>query len=283
MEIHLTHLANLLERCWIRAEQQTARLVSQKYPAPCEENLTFLFSGELREVIEQASEAREVDSAFLSDLRASVPNLPYGTEQHVHGLIARVTFHGRWHEGRHSGADLGLVVSRPLVELSWNRLEFRRGHATGLLAQAKLGCSARPGNAHLKWGRLTAAQVKKFPVHRNYYSLLLYRLRDATRAELQSFGWQLCKDHSLAEVKRWLTSDTFPCELTSTGILHALFGREIGTEDPEILRSLIDPSSSHVHAIELRVTWPDHGGPPPSLYIQQTQETIHLIQQHLKA
>ena len=106
MEMKLTHLAQLLGECWNAAERETASLIAEKYHAPNEENLTFLFSGELRALVENASATRQIESAFLIDLRSSIPNLPERVAHYARGLLARVTFHGR----RHAIAELGDIV-----------------------------------------------------------------------------------------------------------------------------------------------------------------------------
>jgi hypothetical protein len=281
LEIKLTHLAKLLEDCWDSAELETAKLVGRKYPAPNEENLTFLFSGELRSMVEQASEARKIESAFLSDLRATIHNLPYRVEEHARGLVARVTFHGRWHEGHRSAADMGIVVTRPIVDVSLGhtRIEFRRDHATGLLAQAKLACFVNAEESRLRWGTLTPSQVRKFSKRSDYYSLLLYRLGGPTRNELKTFGWQLCKGHTSRAAQQWLESDAFPDELSSRAILGRLFARTIGSEDPNALESIIDPTEPGAHAIELHISWPDGDGPPPSMSLQECQNQPQQVRQ----
>jgi hypothetical protein len=282
MEIKLTHLAQLLGQCWNAAERETARLIAEKYHAPNEENLTFLFSGELRALVENASATRQIESAFLKDLRSSIPNLPERVARYARGLLARVTFHGRRHEGYQSGADLGLVITRPLVTLSSDhvRVQFRRDRGTGLLAQAKLGCPKITGEMQLKWGRLTAPQARKFSKHSDYYSLLLYRLLGPERSELQEFGWQLSEGRDSAAIQGWLASDAFPDELSSSTVLGRLFAHSIGTEDPKVLASIVDPAEPSAHAIELHISWPDGAGPPSSVWIEQEQR--HQQQIHLR-
>jgi hypothetical protein len=154
--------------------------VAQRHPAPDEDEITFLFSGELRNSVTEASETGSVEEAFLKDLRQSIPASALDMRQWTRGLVARVNRHSRWNEGKVSGADLGVVIMRPLVQLGFrgNSIEFRRDHATGLLAQAKLG---RPGRSGHAWDGLTRPQEDLYPKRREYYSLLLYRLNGQTQ------------------------------------------------------------------------------------------------------
>ena len=148
MDVTLTTLGQLIARCWNRAEDSVRGLVAQKHPAPSEELLTDLFAGELRVAVAKASKGRDVEAAFLTDLRRSIPHFDLDVARRASGLVARVNLHGHWHEGKLSAADLGIVVTRPRVQFAWGgtRVEFRRDHATGLLAQAKLGrCANRVG------------------------------------------------------------------------------------------------------------------------------------------
>ena len=62
-------------------------------------------------------------------------------------------------------------------------------------------------------------------------------------------------------------------------MLGRLFAHSIGTEDPNILASIVDPAEPSVHAIELHISWPDGAGPPPSVSIEQEQ---HQQQVHLR-
>jgi hypothetical protein len=72
-EVKLTTLGKLIEGCWNQAEAETAKAV-EKHRSPNEEEVTFLFIGELRTSVEDASVAGEVERAFLTDLR-SIPGL----------------------------------------------------------------------------------------------------------------------------------------------------------------------------------------------------------------
>jgi len=280
VDVKLTTLEQLIERCWNSAEVETAKAVVQKHPSPSEEQLTFLFSGELRRAIGDASSARRIETAFLADLRRSIPRLDLGVARRAGGLVARVNLHGRWHEGNVSAADLGIVITRPLVRLSPGRInvEFRRDHPTGLLAQAKLGRAVGPTEGGHAWGRLTQSQAGLFPKRRGYYSLLLYRLNGQNSDELEPFAWQLCRNYTVRQVKKWLRSDAFPGEISSSEVLRRLFARMIGTEDPKVIQTIIDPTGAGAHSIELQIFWPDGSGPPPSFplcELQHKRQEVH--------
>jgi hypothetical protein len=141
LDIKLPRLARLVAACWQRGEATTADLVAQKYPRPDEPFLTSLFAGELGVAIDEASGTGHVETAFLDDVRNAVPELDRIAESGLQGLVARVSFHGQGHEGRRSGSDIGIVIRRPLVHFatSGERLELHPDHASGFLAQAKLG------------------------------------------------------------------------------------------------------------------------------------------------
>jgi len=279
MDVRLTVLGQLMARCWETAEENLRTLVAQKHPSPSEEQVTLLFAGELRTAVAKASSARQVENAFLTDLRRSIPRLDPDVARRVNGLVARVNLHDRWHEGNVSAADLGIVVRRPIVRLAsgGRRVEFRRNHGTGLLAQAKLARSARAGCDGHKWDSLTDAQARLFPKRREYYSLLLYRVNGAKADELAPFGWQLCSGHNLRQVKKWLRLNAFPEEIASSAVLTKLFARQIGTEDPKVIEKIIDPAASDIHCIDLHIFWPGDKGPPPSVDLYQQRQQPQYV------
>jgi hypothetical protein len=281
MDVKLTNLGKLMEGCWSRAEDETIRAISRKHPAPHEDEITFLFCGELRTAVREASDAGRVEMAFSADLRQSIPTLDFDITRWTRGLVARVNRHGRAHEGKLSGADLGIVIMRPLVQFAFGgtSIEFSRDHATGLLAQAKLGRESFHSGGRHAWDGLTRSQERLYPKRREYYSLLLYRLNGQNADELRPFGWQLCKQHTLRQTQKWLRSDAFPEEISSSEILRRLFVGSIGTENPKLIKSVIDPPNSEGRSITLHIFWPDGAGPSSSrLLHRQTQEHRQLVQ-----
>jgi len=280
-EVKLTNLGKLIERCWNQAEAETAKAVAEKYFSPNEDDVTFLFIGELGMAVDKASAAREVGKAFLTDLRRSIPSLDDAVAQRVSGrLVARVNHYKRWYEGRTSASDVGIVIRRPLVQRTSysTRVELHQDHAIGLLAQAKLGHCAAETNSIYTWkSGLTRKQVRLFPERCDYYSLLLYRL--AGDKELRPFLWQLCKSHTVEEVKHWLHSDTFPEEVSSSHVIQKLFAGTIGTKNKEVIQTIIDAPPSAARFIDLHIFWPDDAAPPPFLQLQQHKQNKQIVQQ----
>jgi len=283
LEIELANVGRLMACCWDSAESNLRILVAQKHPSPSEELITALFAGEFRTEIAKASSAGKVERAFLNDVRTAIPDLDLEIVQRASGLVARVNLPNRWHEGHLSAADISVVVRRPIVDLAFGgrRVEFHRDHATGLLAQAKLGQPVKQAKGTRKWNHMTLPQERLYPKRRKYYSLLLYRLNGPKANELEAFRWQLCSEFTLKKVKSWLVSDIFPDEISSSEVLTRLFARTIGTEDPKIIETIIDPKANDVHSIDLQIFWPDDGGPPPSVELHQEHQaqSLQVIQQ----
>ena len=284
MVIDLNNLNKLVARCWVSAEFGTKNLIARKYPAPSEEFITSLFAGELREQVAGASTNGRVAEAFFTDLRNSISGFNFSAEWGLRGLVASVNFHDRPHEGKRSGSDIGIAIRRPIVNLIGStRIELSQNNASGLLGQAKLG-SPKKRKATFKWGNLTKNQKRLYPDHCGYYSLLLYRLSGEKIDQLAPFGWQLCKEYSLNDVMGWLRSDKFPEEEASPEIIQSLFERKIGTEDPEVIRTIIDPEEtgvSGIQTIDLRIDWPDDAPPPPSIEINQCSQQRQVVYQRV--
>jgi len=282
VDVKLHNVGELIARCWTEAEEETSRAVNEKYWSPGKEDITFIFAGELRSKVKRVSDRGAVEDAFIRDLEDSIPfhRLDADLVRLSRGLIARVNFHNRAHEGRKSAADLGIAIRRPLVrfESYGMQVETHPDHATGLLAQAKLGLRQQKVPAR-KWGKLTDQQVALFAKRRAYSSLLLYRLGGKEANELRHFRWQLCKDYTVRQVKKWLLSDSFPEEVDSSNVMQRLIAGSIGTEDKKIIQTIIDPSGTAPQAIEVQVYWRPGEGPPPlfALTGEQTQKE-RLIQ-----
>lgn len=280
MEVKLQKLGKLIADCWAKAETNLTQLIAEKYPNPREEFITDLLAGELRDVVGVASQERRVEAAFLDDLKGVLGDLYVSDARRFRGLIAEVNPHTHSHEGNVSAADLGILVVRPVVDRGrWReRIGCSRDHATGLLAQAKLG-KPRALRGGYKWDSLTDQQEDLFPDHCQYYSLLLYRLKGETANQLDPLRWQLCHNRVLNEVKGWLRSDSFPEELSSPVLLGRLFDSAIGTNDRNIIDSVIAPKKGDPRIIEIRIFWPDGSGPPSSLRLHNTHhqnEVLHI-------
>ena len=284
MEIKLNKLAQVIAGCWAEAESRLTELISEKHPNPSEELITDLLAGELRASVARASGTHRIEDAFLEDLDSQIPNLKSDARR-FGGLIASVNPHTKAHEGQVSAADLGIVILRPQVWLKngWGNetIECSRDHATGLLAQAKLAHHKKRRKGY-SWNTLQKKQEKLFPDRRAYYSLLLYRLKGKDLNEFDPLRWQLCHESKVEDLKKWLQSDLFPEEKTSSDILRMLFDGQIGTEDRETIQSVIAPPQGDPRVIEIRIFWPDGSGPPPSFHLEQQhhqQENVQRIYQ----
>jgi hypothetical protein len=173
MEIKLRNLALTIARCWEQAEAATAREIANQFPHPTEEQVTFLFSGKLRLEVDEVSRQRAFERAFLTDLELNYHGHMANDFARFRGLIARVNFHSRSHEGLHSGADLGVVITRPVREVTRpGDVVVIRDCPRALMAQAKLGKIRKGQPGPTKWGRLTKPQERLIPAHSNYYKLL---------------------------------------------------------------------------------------------------------------
>jgi hypothetical protein len=281
MDIELSNLIHLVQECWGRAEAQTIDLVATKYPGPREDFITYIFAGELRTLLATESEKGNIAETFLADLRQLFPHTSsFSLAGHSRGLIARVTFHNQSHEGKISAADFGVVVVRPVVrrEFGGNVVHIHRDHATGLLAQAKLGRTTN--SKRLRWNQLTKPQSRMYEHYRDFYSLLLYRLSGNDMDKLQAFRWQLCSDYALKEIKQWFSLGKFPRELQSSEILKRLFKGEIGTDDPKIIDSVIDSERTRSGSISIHIFWPSGWGPPSSISV--SERLSQPIQQRIR-
>ena len=139
MDVKLQNVGQLIARCWTEAEEETSRAINDKYWSPGEEDITFIFAGELRSKVKKVSDGGAVEDAFIRDLKGAIPRLRLDLDlvRRSRGLIARVNFHNRAHEGSKSAADLGIAIRRPLVRFEpyGLQVETRPDHATGLLVE----------------------------------------------------------------------------------------------------------------------------------------------------
>lgn len=251
-------VAELLSGCWRAAEDATVEQCS----GASEEEITFFFRKQFERVVEEASERGSFERAFLIDLDQSFWEFGrFQLEQIARGLIASVNFHRKSHEGRVSGADLGIVLARPNVTRGvGDELRIEREWMRALLAQAKLGIPK--GDRH-EWGTLTRSQLALVPRHLDYYALLLYRYADRKRARLLPFAWQSCHEHQIGDAVEWLRTDRFPEELDSETVIRRLARGAIGTSAPQVIGDVIDPHNEATDYLEIRITWRPGADPPP--------------------
>lgn len=224
MELRLKTLGQVIAKCWVEAEEATAKAVAEKYPDPEEEHITFLFAGELRASVAQASGSNVFAKAFLADLQKALPDFGSGASLLAAGLMARVNLHSRRHEGYQSGSDLGVIITQPSVRRHsvLPQSEIVRDHARALLAQAKLNKRKVRRDGRMKWRSLTRTQKGILPDHSEYSALLLYRLEGSTRSKSAPFCWQLCKGYSIEDVQDWLRDGSFPKKMSSADVIRNL-------------------------------------------------------------
>jgi hypothetical protein len=268
MEIKLGSLALTIVRCWERAEAATATVIAAQFPHPCEEEITFLFGGKLRSEVDEASRKRSFELALLTDLELNYPRHMADSFARFRGLIARVNFHSRAHEGLRSGADVGVVITRPSICVGTQpgSVTVVRDSPRALMAQAKLGKAREEGATPIKWGQLTERQKHLIPAHSDYYALLLYRL--IAGHTLAPFRWQLCCGRTADEINDWLCAGRFPGEVSSGDVIHALSTGRLGSDSQSVIDSFVDPSASHARAVEIRVFWPEGKGPDGRMLLQ---------------
>lgn len=285
MEIRLNTLGQVIAKCWVEAEEATAKAVAEKYPNPEEEHITFLFAGELRAAVAQASAKNVFANAFWVDLQSALPEFGRETSLLATDLMARVNLHSRRHEGYRSGSDLGVIITQPSVRRHsvLPQLEIVRDRARALLAQAKLNKRKVRRDGRMSWQLLTRSQKEILPHNSEYSALLLYRLEDSTRSKLAPFWWQLCKGHSIEDIQAWLRVGSFPKEISSADVIRDLSVGAIGTDATPVVESLVDPSSTWPSSIEIHVFWRDGEGPPEHVYLQRhaKQEAKQHVVQYL--
>ena len=282
MEITLKKVGEVIAHCWNQAEGELTKEIAEAHPKPSEEEITFLLEGQLRRAIQNASAARDVERALLADIKAQVPNIAAADLGHFKGLVASVNKHDKKHEGDISAADLGIVILRPRLSMMSSysgRIQCDRDLARGLLAQAKRSERSRTGR--FVWDSFTEPQRLLYPKRRPYYSLLLYRLSGDKLDVLAPIRWQLCHEYTFLKASKWLRNDSFPQQEASSQILSMLFHGSIGTENTKIINEVIAPKPNSARVIEIRISWPDGEGPPPSSKIHRTQvehEQLLLMQ-----
>jgi hypothetical protein len=282
-QIRLKNVSDVIAQCWSSAEVETSEAVRNKYWGPTEEQITFLFSGALRGTVELASRDRKFENAFVADLVAACPALSGKIADVAGGLMGSVNFHNRYHEGKRSGADIGLLITQPWAErLGWpEEIRIETQYARALLAQAKLGrlkTMKRNSAQKLSWGRLTDRQKLLIPQHAEYYSLLLYCLTGAESRVLGALRWQLCSGYSVSDIQEWLRRGGFPEERNSADVIGALAAGTVGTDDEQFCSMIANPHSPPAQRIEIHVGWPDSRRPPDGLTLRQH---VAAHQQHV--
>jgi hypothetical protein len=281
----MLHTAAAIAQCWNAAERSVRQRIAKQYWPALEEEITFLLRGELRLQLEKSTKSGAFAAAFERDLMGAVPGLMH-SPQWRHGLaeqlIGSVSFHSRYHEGRFSGADLGLLVERPAIQLergSHTDIRILNGKPQGLLVQSKLGRMTAAGGK-VDWGTMSKSQGKRLAVHRDYYSLLLYRSKDLEGRVVAPFEWQLCFGSAPTRVLGWLRTGTFPNPVRSNQVIGDLARGVIGTDDPAIIDTVIGTEVSGSKLIRIRVGWPPEAIPPGGRVIRTHRHSPALVAVH---
>src|ERR1017187_2597238 len=156
-------------KAWTNAEQEVADYVREFHPTLDEEYITERLFGALQGALKRANDNSLIEAAFAKDLEEAFPEMWNRHEDIAGGLIAEVLHHRR-REGK-TGADFGLLVSRPNVERSAGRIDISWVR-NGLLCQAKLKRAKKK-----TWRALTASQTKVLPKRLRFSALTLYEYR----------------------------------------------------------------------------------------------------------
>ncbi|MBI5101328.1 MAG: hypothetical protein HZB33_05785 [Nitrospirae bacterium] len=269
--LEIPNTLDVLIAGWTLAEENLRNDIASCYPDADGEFITQRFHGKYGAILSYASECKHIENAFLRDIQKAFPELKQELHQIASGLIAEITLHKKATE-KITGGDIGLLIIRPNIHDHGHYLKIS-DYRRGLLCQAKLK------NQKGKWGRFTERQTEVLPERLSYLSLLFYSYIDDARRSLNPFQWQLCDSFNFSEVQHWLKTDNFPSLVTSDNIIANLGYGNIGTDNDDIIDSIISPSKNPV--LIIRVTWPDNkrpGGPSSSVRIYSRQEN-HSSQQ----
>ena len=148
---------DLLCKCWAQAEAALQSYIKVNSPDIDEEIITHFFYARLSESLRVSSEHKAIETAFLSDLRASsIGHVRDDDLQRIaRGLVADVLIHRRNTE-RLTGGDFGLMIVRPHIEPGYRSLKIS-DYRRGVLTQAKLK------HADGRWGTFTPNQERVLP------------------------------------------------------------------------------------------------------------------------
>ena len=264
--LEIPNTLHILIACWGVAEKDLQRDIAACYPDADEEFITQFFHGKFGAVLSYASQCKHIEHAFYEELKNAFPSLTSELHQIADGLIAEIALHKRATE-RITGGDIGIFIVRPQVYDDGYYLKIS-DYRRGLLCQAKLK------NQKGKWGTFTERQLQVLPDRLPYLGLLLYSYEDKVRRNLNPFAWQLCHSIDFSEILAALRQDNFPSLVSSDHIITNLGYGNIGTDDGDIIDSVISPAKNP--ALVIRVTWPDNkrppGGPGSSVRIYSRQE-----------
>lgn len=281
---------NLIKKCWTTAEQRVRELISSKYHAHDEVFITRLLIGEVNDEFDNINDNGTFEETFKRDL-ADVycdPKLLDEVSRLSKGIIARIVYHEPQME-KISGADFGLVLIKPIFELSRDNRLLYTIHRRGLL------CQAKRQKENGKMGKLTSRQIDVIPEHLRYFTILLYKYSDKDRHDLLPFTWWNDRFPDIDEIIGLLNDPTGEDTISSCDLIQLLGDGHIGTDDKDIINESI--CFEEMPYISVEITWRDGFPPkPPSgpnlgmsydknvyfgssvLKKQYTRRNIHLTQ-----
>jgi hypothetical protein len=241
----------VVAQCFATAELEVRDIVASTRPNANEEAITNDLELQLAKSLRVASANREIESAFVEDLRNAYPMVDSDQFQETaSGLVAQVSWQERSTEAR-TGGDFGIVLARPVVNFGDTSFSIAPGHRRGILVQAK------KGHVDGRWGRLKQNQEGLFPSFRPHGVLLLYPF--ANTHALMEFKWLPCRRRQLSTIKTWLKKGTFPPGLDSAELINELGRGQLGTSDQDVITDRIAPGSERT--LVIRIDWSIHRPP----------------------
>jgi len=258
ISMKLPQTLSLISKCWLNAEQRVCKLISTKYHAHNEVTITHLLYGEVKEEFDKINENGTFARVFSKDLFAQFKDRKLADEvsRLSKGIIARISYHEPQMEII-SGADFGLAVVRPFFEkIREDRLKYTM-QRQGLL------CQAKRQQFNGKLGQLTLHQMEVIPKHIAYFALLLYlyRYSDRERKNLLPFAWWHESTCDIDDIIDFLNNFDAEETVSSVDLIHSLGEGNIGTDDQDIINSIICPEELPYILVE--ITWRDGFPPKP--------------------
>ncbi len=261
MKGYHSHLNATTQRCVRAAEVSLRKDVAEKLHALPEEMITHHFWCNLKHEAKKANQRGEWSHALCEDLSSAFHHRVSSQAllNDFDGLFCEVQMHNHQNEG-FSGGDFGFFTTLP---------ELTHGYAGGqsvditlrdraLLVQAKL---QKPKGG---FGSLTNNQIKLLPLHHEFSAFVLYSYDDVDHTLLSPFRWQMCQDQNAGIMKQWLKKAVPPSAMPSESMIDLLFRCKAGTDDPQILKNLIEIQERP--RINFSIRWPE--GRKPDLEVQ---------------
>lgn len=257
MSIKLEKTVTLIGELFKKAEQETKIDISKVPFCADEEQVTTIWGDYLAKVLLEPTQQKSIENAFKEDIMRGIAehmtSVQYSAKYYIqtlsHGLVAEVSCHERKIE-RKTGGDLGLLFIQPKISFYNREISLVRCKSKqGLLVQAKLKKYDK------SYGNLTRNQKEILKDRMGYLSLLRYEYTDIENRKLKNFNWTLCNGRTINEVISWLKENKFPENQTSEYIITNLGLGKIGTNDQEIIDSVIVPDRRQT--LIIKIDWKD--------------------------